>query len=317
ATEKIPTHCATRWNSDYEQARVINEYKFCIQQLCDTLTTERKLNIFYTDVDWANTRAVVELLGLFCEATDMMQGENFITNSMMLMLASTLHAFCVTKACDVDLSQHIRDAADEMFDEVEDRFYPPTKCSMIAAVCDPRVKKLTWCNPSEKKKYRELTVDAMVAAVADERDSGRSNDPPAGANQPAASPVRTDLRKKQPVNKTTLLFVKLLTVSAMTDEEEAPDLPPQSAEAILAERKSAAGYELDRYLQGETLDVEASSQTVLRWWFDKRLVFPVLYKVACIYLAAPASSGSSEHVFSAKKRNRLGAESDKNLVFLH
>ncbi|CAM9934767.1 unnamed protein product, partial [Sphacelaria rigidula] len=68
---------------------------------------------------------------------------------------------------------------------------------------------------------------------------------------------------------------------------------------------------------------EASSQTVLRWWFDRRLVFPVLYKVACIYLAVPASSGSSERVFSAagnivtNKRNRLGAESVKNLVFLH
>ncbi|CAN0108537.1 unnamed protein product [Sphacelaria rigidula] len=270
ATEGDPHPlCNTRWNSNYEQARVINEYKFCIQQLCDTLTTERKLDIFYTDTDWANTRAVVELLELFCKATDIMQCDKFITNSMMPMLASNRHTFCVTKACDVDLPQHIRDAADEMFDDVEDRFYSPTKCSMIAAVCDPRVKKLTWCTVIEKKRYRDLTVDAMVAAVADERDSGRSEDPPAGANPPAASPVRTDLRKKQPVNKTTLLFAELLAVSAVIDEKEAPDLPPQSAEAILAERKEAAGYELDRYLQGETLDAEASSQTVLRWWFDK------------------------------------------------
>ncbi|CAM9592819.1 unnamed protein product, partial [Ectocarpus sp. 13 AM-2016] len=129
----IPTHCATRWNSNDEQGRVILEYKYCVQQLYDTLSSEGKLNITYTEADWANTGAVVELLRLFCEATEIMQGDSFITNiSMMPMLASNLHVFCVTKASDVELPQHLRD--------VEDRFFPPTHCTMIAAVCDPRVK---------------------------------------------------------------------------------------------------------------------------------------------------------------------------------
>ncbi|CAM9600520.1 unnamed protein product, partial [Sphacelaria rigidula] len=81
--------------------------------------------------------------------------------------------------------------------------------------------------------------------------------------------------------------------------------------------------ELDRYLQGEALGADESSQAVLECWFEKRLVFPVLYKVACIYFAVPALSGSSERVFSAagnivtKKRNKLGPEAVHNLVFLH
>lgn len=88
-------------------------------------------------------------------------------------------------------------------------------------------------------------------------------------------PVQEDLRRKQPVEKASLLFAKLLAVAAVTAEDDTPDLAPQSPEAILAERKRAAGYELERYLQAEVLDAKDSSQTVLNWWFEKRLVcFP-------------------------------------------
>lgn len=140
--KRIPTNCATRWNSTYEQGRVILDKIFAIQQLCSTLGAEGKLNVVYTENDWSNTAAVVDLLHLFCEATDVMQGDSFITNSMMPMLAANLRVFCITRACDMDFPQHIREVADEMFDDVENRFYPPTNCAMIAAVCDPRVKKL-------------------------------------------------------------------------------------------------------------------------------------------------------------------------------
>ena len=56
-------------------------------------------------------------------------------------------------------------------------------------------------------------------------------------------------------------------------------------------------------------------------WLEKRLVVRVLCKVACIYFAIPASSGSSVRVLSTagnivtKKRNRLGSEA-VNLVFV-
>lgn len=156
---------------------------------------------------------------------------------MMPMIAANLHVFCVTKACDMDLPEHIRDAADLMFDDVQDRFYPPTNCAMIAATCDPRVKKLTWCDSTEKKMYHKLTVDAMVDVMPSTNDSGTSQAPAAGApaagapaddasDQPAASPARVDLRKKEPVNKSTLLFTKMLAVSAVAAEDDAPELAP-------------------------------------------------------------------------------------------
>ncbi|CAN0248153.1 unnamed protein product, partial [Hapterophycus canaliculatus] len=76
----IPTHCPTRWNSNYEQGCVALDNKFVVQQLCSTLAAEGKLSVVYTEADWENTRAAVDLLRLFAEATEIMQGDNFITN---------------------------------------------------------------------------------------------------------------------------------------------------------------------------------------------------------------------------------------------
>ena len=332
----IPKNCKTRWNSCYNQAKVILNNKFCIQQLLDILRDENKLAVEYDDADWANTNGLVNVLKLFSETTDVLQGDEFITSSMVAMLVSELHTFCVLKACDMDLPQNIRDAADLMFNDVQDRFYPATNCAQIAALCDPRVKKLTWCDATEKKKFKSLTVDAMVTIMTEDASNKEAGAAAAGAgggttaggatgdSQQAQPPVHPDLRKKKPVNKSSLLFAKMLAASSLgADDDEDPELPPQSPEAILAERKRSAEYELGRYMQAAVLPSTASSGEVLDWWFSMRLVYPTLYKTACIYLAVPASSGSSERVFSTagnvvtKKRNRLGEEAVHNLVFLH
>ena len=58
---------------------------------------------------------------------------------------------------------------------------------------------------------------------------------------------------------------------------------------ILAERKREAA--------AEALGAEDASQTVLNCWFEKRLVFPVLYEVASNNFDVPASYGSARCVF--------------------
>ncbi|CAN0286628.1 unnamed protein product [Scytosiphon promiscuus] len=332
---EIPTSGKTRWNSAYDQAVAMLENKLCIQQLLVLIERDGKLAFNYSDIDWENTRALVEVLQLLSEATVVLQGDDFITNSMMAMIATNLHTFCVTKACDLHLPEHIREAADSMFDDIEDRFYPPTDCSMIAAVCDPRTKRLTWCDRSEKKTYHNLTVNAMITVMVEEgRGKGKEDtaagaardgvDAPACASQRDETARRTDLRRKKPINKSSLLFAKMLAVSAIAaEDEESPEIASKSPEAIRFERKMWAEYELQRYLQADIFTGTESSQDVLDWWYDMRLVYPILYKVACVYLAVPASSATSERVFSAagnivtKKRNRLCPESVNNLVFLH
>lgn len=84
-----------------------------------------------------------------------------------------------------------------------------------------------------------------------------------------------------------------------------------------------AEYEVSRFEAERPLAKTSSSRQVLEWWLSQRKFYPTLYKVACVYLAVPATSAASERVFSdagniiTKKRNRLSPENANNLVFLH
>ncbi|CAN0520707.1 unnamed protein product, partial [Laminaria digitata] len=90
-----------------------------------------------------------------------------------------------------------------------------------------------------------------------------------------------------------------------------------------ASRVTLAEFEVSRFMREKEIAYDASSRDVLTWWLARRNSFPTLYKVACVYLAVPATSAASERVFSnagnviTKKRNRLSPENAHNLVFLH
>ena len=71
-----------------------NVTKLQIQQLCMWLKAEGKVDVNYNQGDWDNTIAVIEVLALFARVTKVMQGDNFITNSMMAMLGTQMNVFC-------------------------------------------------------------------------------------------------------------------------------------------------------------------------------------------------------------------------------
>ena len=208
-----------------------------------------------------------------------------------------------------------------MFNNVGDRFEKPTVCQMIAAVCDPRTKRLSWCDVFEKVTYRAHTIDVIVVVKMQSKSRGGVGATSTGGAAPDAcampgrnAPAHKGGRKKEDLDHAGLLFAEILETCDMSATEQAPTLSPPSPEAILTETKRMAGYRLTQYAEGETLHPTASAQAVLQWWFDHSHIYPYLYKIVCVHLAVPASSGSSERVFPtagnivAKKRNRLGSE---------
>ena len=77
--------------------------------------------------------------------------------------------------------------------------------------------------------------------------------------------------------------------------------------------------ELEDYKKEDRIDFSAST---VKWWIQKETVYPTLYKIACSYLIAQATSVASERVFStagnilAHSRNRLSNDNVDKLVFL-
>ena len=77
--------------------------------------------------------------------------------------------------------------------------------------------------------------------------------------------------------------------------------------------------EVAEYLKEEKI---LFNQNLFEWWVGKKNKYPILAKMARIYLAAPATSTSSERLFSdidnllSAKRFRMNAKLFKCIIFL-
>ena len=77
--------------------------------------------------------------------------------------------------------------------------------------------------------------------------------------------------------------------------------------------------EVDHYLREPSLAVD---QCCLAWWLSKKDHYPVLFEMARVYLAIPASSAPSERVFSvgslvlSEKRRQLHENRVARLMFM-
>ncbi len=93
-----------------------------------------------------------------------------------------------------------------------------------------------------------------------------------------------------------------------------------SERAAASDCEVSVESELDMYLASP---IEPNKKLdVLEWWHNHRYQYPRLYEVAKRHLIIPASSATSERVFSAagylvdKKRNRLGSRNLEMLLTL-
>lgn len=328
---KMPLSCATRWSSHYNQALFASTYKLQIESALEYAKSFPKgPDITYTERDWVNTSAIVRLLKLMRDTVTVLQG-NFITNSMMPMLSSMLHVFIMDKAT-ADLPDHILGATMEMFNSFGDRFEESTDASKIAAFLDPRSKHLSWTDTCEKAAFRRLVVEAtfdMATREAAERADGKETSADATVASASTQAVGTGSRSSdatvEPLGEGALVLAVMMNASILTADasNEGPTGASEDDAAAAVTRRSLAEFEVSRFEGEKAVPTLSSTQQVLEWWIERRMVFPTLYRVACVYLAVPATSGSSERVFSdagniiTKKRNRLSPENANNLVFLH
>ena len=76
---------------------------------------------------------------------------------------------------------------------------------------------------------------------------------------------------------------------------------------------------MEEYLKEDKIPF---NQCPFSWWLNKKNKYPVLAKMARIFLAIPATSTSSERLFSdagnllTSKRSRIDSELFKRMMFL-
>ena len=89
--------------------------------------------------------------------------------------------------------------------------------------------------------------------------------------------------------------------------------------SIFEEKQPQASNEVEEYLKEDKI---LFNQCPFNWWFNKKNKYPVLSKIARIFLAIPATSTSSERLFSdagnlmTSKRSNMDSELFKRIMFL-
>jgi len=89
--------------------------------------------------------------------------------------------------------------------------------------------------------------------------------------------------------------------------------------SIFEQNQPKASDEVEEYLKEDKIPFE---QCPFNWWLNKKLKYPGLAKMARIFLAIPATSTSSERLFSDAgnlltcKRSRIDSELFKCMMFL-
>lgn len=328
----LPRACETRWISLYRQAKAILELETPVKLTVDWMLGDVHMPVIgYQPVDWTNTRAVVELLTVFAEAVDLLESGIDMTNNMMPFLCRKLHAYITTKASLQDLPAHVRQAANEMFDEFGTCFETPTNAQKIAFVCDPRLKKLRAWEGIEVKLVRRIVIAAMTkmrvsnrrplnenASAADE--SGGPACPPKGEGEPDDDESASSRKRKR--SEAAELFVNFMKEFDDHDADKGGDLASRNADDV-AEIQREMEQELAFYEDRQPLSKNASSEDVLSWWTRNKRFYPTLHRVAHAYLAVPAICATSERLSSAAgdvitaKRDALAPDSVADVVFLH
>jgi hypothetical protein len=89
--------------------------------------------------------------------------------------------------------------------------------------------------------------------------------------------------------------------------------------AIFESDQPQSSDEVEEYLKEDKIKF---SQDPFEWWANKKSKYPILSRLARIYLAVPATSTSSERLFSdagnllTAKRSRMNSEFFKRIMFL-
>lgn len=89
--------------------------------------------------------------------------------------------------------------------------------------------------------------------------------------------------------------------------------------SIFENNQPRASNEVEEYLKEDKISF---NQCPFNWWLNKKDKYPILAKMARIYLAIPAASTSSERLFSdagnllSAKRSRINSELFQHIVFL-
>ncbi|XP_069800972.1 E3 SUMO-protein ligase ZBED1-like [Dendropsophus ebraccatus] len=287
---KLKTACATRWGSMQMMTARVLEQKKAITQVLAEDRKSRHLVPSWADLDVLE--AVNNALSPLMEFTDALSGEEYVTISFVKPILHLLNTRVLAETEeDVELTKTIKT---KILQYLNLKFSDPITEELLetASFVDPRFK-VTYISEKHVAAIQEKVKSEMESAATANRESTRES----------LEPPTSSFEGKKAKRSLGSFF-------------KGSEAAPPSTTVPLHQTVEA---ELSSYLVSPLLD---SEKNPLEWWRRHSVNFPLLSKVAKKYLCIPATSSSSERVFSSGGnivtclRSSLKPEKVNMLVFL-
>lgn len=289
--KKLIIDCPTRWNSTFEMLTEAIKVKDAFPIFAQRETLYKCCP---SSEDWKKVEDVVDVLGVFYEATHVISGSHYPTSNVFLAVIWRVKHVLDEKEKNHP-SEFIRNMVKKMKEKFDKYWGSCNLLMAIGAILDPRFK-MRLVEFSFNKIYNESDARVNIMKVRDalyelffeyvEINNMRAQKGSSSRDHTISSVSTTSsMSKGRLVPSGLSMFDDYLN----TVEEHAPT-------------KS----ELDIYLEegvfrGQEGDV-ASDFDALTWWKSQELKFNILSKLARDVLAIPISTVASEATFSAGTR---------------
>ena len=320
----------TRWWSTYSMINRLLLLKPYISYLCSQPDVEvTNLN----DAQWKLLGDIVIILEPFMLAQKLLEGETYVTLSLVVSIIEGLRKQLARAASNVDNSAYVQSMlsaltqsftaewgtgdADTQFDlhktlAYRKRMQGFRMIHMLAALLDPRTKKLITFGLQDRRKIQE---ELKRIAIREAKKRVPAPVPVGIPDVPAVDNAPTIVDKYRDLFNDTLPDDRHVS--------RADTSQYLNTDCEIAVHLEMMSYDREGVLERLTLiDGKEVHNNPLDWWKHNSGKYPILSSIARRILCVPATSAPCERLFSyagltiSNDRNRLLPENAEEFIFL-
>jgi hypothetical protein len=342
---------STRWWSTWLMCERLIKLETCL----DTLHRVGDIPLKLSDAEWSHLKHVIKILGSFTVVEKLMEGENYVTISCI-----PIAVFCLRSHLTARLEEYTAmnqpvfvDCLKKMLTLFNIRFGEGTPgtvlkehltrghrqirkgipyVALISCAIDPRTKNLGGIPIEEHSNLWDMVRKAMKDVYFETyepnlRPVGEESTSNANAIEDDSGEFGIFAQLKHfDEYYDDLSTIPSSAVSAFASSPASNVINSGTTEADIAVEEELLHY-IRKVSRKDYYVVQTKEEVVifdpLKWYQQNENRFPLLSKLARRFLCIPATSASSERVFSCagnvvtSKRNRLNVENVEALVVLH
>ena len=278
------------------------------------LTKKNLQNKLFTPTEKEACEQMVKLLLPFKLATTKLSSESLVTSSSIKPSLALFAKATEPSESDCPLITQMKALAKTDFEKRYKAF--DDKLLLLASLLDPRTKGLNFVSSPEFAKAKQYLLDEAMQVATPSNPTPPIEVEDAPGAQDAQDTLDEDIHSPPAKRARRELFNSASTSSDCDLDwlNEVIEVEVRNTD----EANNEVENEVERYISEPQSKIDP-----LQWWKERQNIFPTLSVLARKYLAFPASSVSSERIFSLagnivnKKRALLHHDNVDKLIFLN